>query len=153
MQKRKRTTPKPETSRLAAAPLPNTDPKATQPEPDLLRAKIYEFSPEHQEAARTKLLAMAFNSITKMSIAHLQRVAQFVDICENNTGCTTPAEEFINDLVMRHYIYSLTPDDVAEDLESFRKNFNDAVETTQYFTAQYPELISPAATSAAGSVD
>ena len=129
----------------AAAPEVKTEPATAtaQPHPDLLRAKIYNFSPEQQESARAELLAMILKSVTGMDASGLQDVAQFIEICENNAGCITPAEEFITDLVMTHSGYSLTPDWAADTLARFRENFGIAVNVAGRFATRYPELVKP----------
>jgi hypothetical protein len=46
---------------------------------------------------------------------------------------------------------SLTPAYATQVLGEFQKNFSDAIETTQRFTAQYPELVNPPAAGVADS--
>jgi hypothetical protein len=130
-------------------PQPNTEPEPApapsqaQPEPDLLRAQLYKLPERQAENARAALLAMILKSINEMD-ANLQTVAQFVEICENYSGTTTPAESFIVDLVTRHYYSALTPEDALEAIESpdgFRINFDDAVELAKRFNAQYPDRL------------
>lgn len=63
----------------------------------------------------------------------------------NFGGCTTPAEEFVVDVV-RHYGCSkkaLTPNAVAGHVETFRDNFKDAIEDARRMLKQYADLVNP----------
>lgn len=58
---------------------------------------------------------------------------------DDDTGCDTPAENFIYNLLLAESIRPLTPDDAALELGVFRKNFEDATKTTRYMANRYPE--------------
>jgi hypothetical protein len=160
MQKRNRTkrAPEPETVTAAAnaqelfkrgrriiTELAGTlHPAAEPPQlagPDLLRTEIYNLTPEQEESARAELLVAIVKSLTGMTASRLQRVAQFIEICENDHGTITPAEEFITGLVMVHSSCGLTPAYAADQLAEFRNNFGDTIDITSQFTARYSELI------------
>jgi hypothetical protein len=102
--------------------------------------------PQEKEAIRARLLAMVMKSVVDMSAHDVQEVAQFVDIVEHNGGCDTPAENFIADLVFRHYFMGgITPDVVHERLEdpeeSFQLEFDSAVDIARRFNAQYAAVL------------
>jgi hypothetical protein len=130
-------------------PQPNTEPEPApelsqaHPNPDLLRAQLHDL-PDHQaENARAMLLAMILKSISEKDAPRLQTVARFVEIAENDCGTVTPAENFIVDLVDRHFYDGLTPEDALAEIEGssgFRINFNEAVELAKRFNTQYPQL-------------
>ena len=132
-------------------PQSNTEPApaVAQPEPDLLRAKIYNFSPEQLESARITLLGMISKSLAEIPTLKLQDVGQFIEISKNDKGCSTPAEQFITDLVMLHSGWGLTPDKAAEKLATFRRDFDDSAEITRRFTARYAEFLKRTASAAA----
>ncbi|HEX4276447.1 MAG TPA: hypothetical protein VHZ74_13885 [Bryobacteraceae bacterium] len=71
-----------------------------------------------------------------------QRVnlAHFATILKNDAGCTSPAEEFIMSLVRYHgtAIVPLTPANIKDDLQTFRENFEQTLESTRHFVSLYP---------------
>jgi hypothetical protein len=71
-----------------------------------------------------------------------QRVnlAHFATILRNDSGCTSPAEEFIMSLVRYHAtaIAPLTPANIEDDLQTFRENFEQTLESTRHFVSLYP---------------
>jgi hypothetical protein len=70
-----------------------------------------------------------------------KRIAQFADLVRNYSGSSAPAEEFILGLVRYHSSgIPLTPDNVKEDLEEFRKNFEMTLANVRHFVRVYPEL-------------
>jgi hypothetical protein len=127
------------------APAAALAPAQAQPEPNLLRAPIDGLNPEQREQARVALLATIQESIAGLHTCRLQDVAQFVDIVENDAGCTTPAESFITSIVNDHYREEgLTPELAAWEIErpdGFRISFRDAIDTGKRFNAMYPKLM------------
>jgi hypothetical protein len=134
--------PAPAPAPLAAVPVLATQPPAhvvPRPNADLLCGIQWsELQPGEEKTLREQLLARAVKSLTKMSALRLQKFAEFVDLCEKDRGCDTPAEEFILSLVSTHYACGLTPDDVAEDLEDFRASFDYMAESAKMFKERYP---------------
>jgi hypothetical protein len=132
---------KPQPELLQPAPPAEMPPAAMRFE-DPLRMKTYDLAPAIEEALRDRLLAKILKSLTEMRTGSLQEVALFVDICENDHGCTTPAEEFITDLVA---VYQrgggLTPGQAAEVLDKFRENFTDALGIAKRFNALYADVL------------
>lgn len=94
--------------------------------------------PETEEAKLRTALAEA---VRKMSPCRLQELARFVQIMENDHGCSTPAENLITTLVLKHCLRGLTPESVEEELAEFRTDFNDAVRAAKQFNSQYPKLV------------
>jgi hypothetical protein len=68
----------------------------------------------------------------------------FVRILDAHRDCTTPAEEFILDIV-EHHAYggwaSITPDSIMEDLKTFRADFEDAIEAAKLHVRNYPAYV------------
>lgn len=98
------------------------------------------------ERARTELRA-ALCDMEGYELLNLWALWQAID--PNLRGCVTPVEQFIED-VAESYLVSLspnrrglTPDDVAEHLEKFRENFENAVWATRYFVERYRAEVSP----------
>ena len=146
------TQPKPKQTETtpAAAPVPATTlpPPRLVPRPnaDLLHGIQWsELQPAEENALREQLLARAVKSLTKMEATRLQNVAEFIDICEKDRGCDSPAEEFVRGLVRTHYWYGLTPDEAAEGLEEFRTSFDYMAESAKMFKERYPKAFEVAA--------
>ena len=79
---------------------------------------LREWKPEDKEALRARFLGGIMKSLETMCETRLQQAAQFVDLCEHNQGCITPAENFIADLMLSHYFFGgLIPDEVKDNLE------------------------------------
>jgi hypothetical protein len=76
------------------------------------------------------------------------RERAFLAICQKlhrgDRGCDTPFEEFFCHLVflIEHDRWP-TPDDVAEELDSFRENFKWMRETAKSFFEAYPDSEAP----------
>jgi hypothetical protein len=92
---------------------------------------------------------MISKSLAEIPTLKLQDVGQFIEISKNDKGCSTPAEQFITDLVMLHSGWGLTPDKAAEKLATFRRDFDDSAEITRRFTARYAEFLKRTASAAA----
>ena len=118
---------------------------APQPKLDPMSFKLYNHpSPEEEREVRQALLARLQQQFASMTAMDIQSVARYADIVDAETGCNTPAEEFITGLVDQHYSDGLTPDDVGHDMEQFRVNFDDMVRDARAFTARYPEAVKSA---------
>ncbi|MCC6861664.1 MAG: hypothetical protein IT158_24050 [Bryobacterales bacterium] len=121
----------------------------TKPEPTPEAPKTFTPQPkmtEEQEAAEyDRLLGDVVCRLTELRLHDLREVENFVDIVEHETGCNTPAEEFITDLVRYHCCRDggngLTPDDVRQHLEEFERNFWDEVEAARRFAKRYPKAV------------
>jgi hypothetical protein len=132
---------KPQPELLQPAP-PAEMPTAATLLEDPLQMKTYDLSPAIDEVLRGRLLGKILKSLTGFPTGTLQEVALFVDICENDHGCTTPAEEFITDLVVVYRRGSgLTPDQAAEVLDKFRESFTDALGIAKRFNALYADVL------------
>lgn len=74
----------------------------------------------------------------------LARVGAYLEIVENDSGCTTPFEEFISHLVFMYALRdsdSLTPDGLKNPLEDFREHFEDAIRTARIIARRHPDLV------------
>jgi hypothetical protein len=109
-----------------------------------MRDRFYKMPDEQREQARNALLAGLIERVSEMCETRLQSVVRFAEIETNNSGCVTPAEEYLSQLVDDHYERGLTPDDAAERLETFREDFTDVLKTSTRFIARYPETLKPA---------
>jgi|ERR1019366_3130051 hypothetical protein len=138
------------TKMAAAVPQTPTAPGvAPQPKPDPLRVSLSKLPPKQEQDIRAALLSKLTQQLTAMCTQHVQEVARFAVIVESDQGCASPAEEFITSMAMHYYHgRGLTPDDVVRQLEHFREDFDDAVETTVRFNAQYPAVVKAATTAA-----
>jgi hypothetical protein len=115
-----------------------------EPEPTKQRltlAGAIDPTPEQEKAARAELLASIVNPLAEMPNHMLRDIAQFLDICRNASGSTTPAEEFILNLVIVHYMRGLTPEIAADAIEEFRANYDDLREAMKRFNAIYRKSI------------
>lgn len=91
--------------------------------------------------ARTELRA----SLRKMDDYEVNLLWAAWKAIKSNHGCDTPAEEFVSSIAS-YYLRSLnpennrglTPDYVADQLETFRDNFRDALAVARHFNARYP---------------
>jgi hypothetical protein len=138
----KKTSPK--TANHAAAPVKPAPAVAPQPKMNLMKVDVSNLPNEQKEEVHHALLTeLLFRLIAKPAHS-LQEVLHYVEILETDSGCDTPAENFITKLVMVHTIRGLTPDDVAHDLEEFRLNFDDMAIAASEFTARYPEAVKSA---------
>lgn len=101
-------------------------------------------SPEFAIHARSQLRS----ALRKMSEHDVQVLwALWMAIGPNNHGCDSPAEEFIH-AVGLDYLFSLkpdrvglTPDDVAQNLETFKNTFDDMLAVTRRFNLKYAEAV------------
>lgn len=77
---------------------------------------------------------------------HLDLLAAAAKALSRDTGCGTPAEQFVTSVLMR-YRYAdekgrgMTPADVEDGLQTFREDFEDMIQTCAFNGARYPELI------------
>jgi hypothetical protein len=71
-----------------------------------------------------------------------------LDILRDENGCTSPTEEFLLDLLREYSHRAVTPEYVDSQMEEYRTNFNEAVETARFFTAKYAEALKPATAAA-----
>jgi hypothetical protein len=108
---------------------------------DLLQIRVYEISGEDKAALGRALMERIRTVIAEMSVLSLQEVAQFVDLVEHEAGGLTPAEEFIRGILLHHYVRGLTPKDVADQLATFREDFESALSRARRFALRYPQLM------------
>src|ERR1035441_10243266 len=92
---------------------------APQAKPDPMQVERRPLSPEQERDARKALLSRLRGQLADMSRCELQSLAWYADIQENDRGGDTPAEHFIGNLVMIHYLHGLTPDNADRCLEEF----------------------------------
>ena len=102
-------------------------------------------SPEQELEVRAALLARLQQQLAGMETCDIRSLVRYADIADANHGCDTPAEEFITRLVLRHHVRALTPEDAADYLEEFRRDFDFMVEGVRAFSARYPEAVKSAA--------
>jgi hypothetical protein len=68
-----------------------------------------------------------------------KQFAQFAALVRNYSGSSSPAEEFILELIRYHTAgIAVTPDNLQEDIEEFRQNFDLAIATARLLARQYP---------------
>lgn len=106
--------------------------------------RVHPWDHKDDEGFREKLLNLIEDSISEMNTSDLQQVAQFIDIVENDHGCTTPAEEFITSLIFGHYARAgkgLTPKIARSELQIFCEHFAAAVEITKRFNHTYSAIV------------
>jgi hypothetical protein len=137
-----------QTEMPAAVPAqPATRPPTVAPtEMDPLRVQsVYcmeETRPQEAKALRARLLEQIIQSLPRMDTTSVQSVAQFMDLCQNDRGCVTPAESFITDLVSDHYLHGgLTPETVMHEFDGncdgFKTNYEESLESVQRFNMAY----------------
>lgn len=63
------------------------------------------------------------------------------DLVEADRGSITPAENLIRTLLISANAKPLTPEDVQNDVDEFRDNFETAQETAVHFLRHYPDLV------------
>jgi hypothetical protein len=114
---------------------------AVEEEPDPLRARMYNMTDEQRAKLRVRLVDLITKSLADMSAVGVQDVAQFVYIEKGARGFITPAEEFIVGLVRHHYVRALTPEDVVQDVDNFRDDFDTDIDVARRFNSMYPELV------------
>jgi hypothetical protein len=132
----------------AATPATQPPERVPVPEPnaDLFRGvEWWKLQPAEEETLRERLLARVVKSLTTIDLYNLRLIAQFMDICYNNRGSDTPAEEFVRKLIMIHYSRGLTPEETAEEVEEFRDSFNFMTQSARVFNARYHEAVKAAA--------
>ena len=112
------------------------------PVPDeLLQVKLYNFDKDTSEAFRAPLTNWILQKLGDMHTLNIQRVAQFIEIVEHDSGSATPAEEFITGLVTLYAYHGLTPNDAECSLENFRDNFDVAIKVAKWMQLKYPSLL------------
>jgi hypothetical protein len=136
--------PKPTATPPAAAPATPAPAVAPQPKMNLMKVDLSRLSAQQDEEVHDALLAQLLQRFAAKSTRGLQDVLWYVEILETDSGCDTPAENFITQLVMVHALRGLTPDDVDHDLKDFRLNFDDMAIAAAEFTARYPEAVKSA---------
>lgn len=128
-------------TKLAVAPA-KPAPAEAQSKPDPMEIPRYgSLSPEQEAWVRAELLARLQRQFAEMSTCEIRDIAWYADMEQSNRGAHTPAEDFIDSLIMTHRLRGLTPDDVADDLEEFRRTFESIVTCTRNFNARYPKLV------------
>ncbi|HEY3439458.1 MAG TPA: hypothetical protein VGK29_01845 [Paludibaculum sp.] len=75
----------------------------------------------------------------------LKAAAVFCQILEENRGCTTPSQEFLEGLVMDWWRRGgiLEIEDVEQRLETFRENHNDMIGMAQRVARFLPDVVRP----------
>lgn len=71
-----------------------------------------------------------------LSKPQFEMLAAFLKIMRQNHGCSTPVDEFICGL-WRHAVYAMTPENVQEDLDQCKENFESAIGEAKQLVRQY----------------
>ena len=100
---------------------------------------------QHERQYRDIMAEVATRLHEITDLWNAQRLLAFLNIVRDDEGCTTPAEEFLLDLLQASYYRGVTPEYVDFKMGEFRENFNDVLEATKQFTARYAEALKPAA--------
>jgi hypothetical protein len=105
----------------------------------LVRSKIFKLDDNAREAYRKPLTDWILQKLEKLSVLRVHEVAQFVELADSDG----PAEQFIKSLMIYYTYFALTPDAAARDLETFREQFEDAIDDAKRMLKQYPDLVKP----------
>ena len=123
-------------------PHPKTKPAAALAEP---KPEPRQLNPRIEEAQQQlEVLQMFAREINQLDSIKLMRVKAFCLIMSRSRGCTTPIEEFIEQLVQR-YAWSndegrgLTIEEVEEELEDLRgADLADEIRQAHFMASRYP---------------
>ena len=129
-------------SRRAAPPKPSRTRKV-QPRPAISLHETWKAEQAANTARATTRTAELAASLDLEDLDERERV--FLATCQminrRNTGCTTPFEEFFHNLAFSvEYGMWPTPDDVASELEEFRRDYDDIRRDATQFLKNYPKL-------------
>ena len=80
-------------------------------------------SDEERRDARAALLTHIVEQTAYLHLEELQDMAILLEILQNDTGCTSPAEEFITNLLASYQCDDLTPEDAERELAEFKSSF------------------------------
>ena len=135
-----------QSKKLAVAPAKPAPAPVAHPNLDPMDISTWrDLSPEQQQWIRAELLARIQRKFADMSTCAIQSVAWYVHMEIANHGCITPAENFIDSLIMTHRIRGLTPESAASTLEEFQEEFESIAECTKRFNnLRYPALVNSA---------
>jgi hypothetical protein len=111
-------------------------------EGDPLRIQVCNLSAPDKAMLKDRLLRMISEEIAAISsVGNVQAVARFIDTINNVRGFTTPAEQFIENILNIHYREGLTSERVMDELtgqDGLSRNLKDTVHTAERFTRMYP---------------
>lgn len=91
-----------------------------------LRIDLYhhDLTQEQLDMLRANLTQRVIEAIGKADLRGLQNLARCADAMQHASGCVTPAEQFIENLVRNHYTGGLTTANVAVELEDFQNGYD-----------------------------
>jgi hypothetical protein len=112
---------------------------------DILRCDIDKL-PEHEKIGVRELLEKEVHRAVEAAVIHgnldeLQRLAQFVNLLDNNRWMTTPAENLVDQLVRTHYECGLNIKDAERHFGDFRDSFKIVEQNIEYYAEMYPNGI------------
>jgi len=102
--------------------------------------------PTGPTAAHKATKAEVAEMLQRLSSRQVECAAAFICALLTGSGCTTPAEEFLIELVS-FYAYTdgaLTPAFAVGSLKEFKLNFSEAKRTTMLMARRHPEWIKEA---------
>lgn len=117
---------------------------------DILRCLTYDMSKEVLAALRGPFLEMISTHLADASVFELQAICRFLDVLDNDTGSTSPAESFITQILDIHYEIGLTPEDVEREIDpknsnGFAMNFDGQAQQRERYDAMYGNRAAPRA--------
>lgn len=90
------------------------------------------------ENLRTALIAEVAAAVLRLGLIDLRRLVLFVEVLEKYKGFTTPAEEFIANILFDYERNNLTPDSAHEAIKTFTENYQDAIAIAKNFIGRNP---------------
>ena len=93
-------------------------------------------TPDQEKAACAELVQRVAN---RNSPLHVVLVTAAVDAIEQRSGCITPAETFLEDVLADYAWGRLSPDRVQESLETYRADLERTTEDVRDFVRRNPE--------------
>jgi hypothetical protein len=80
------------------------------------------------------------HEITGLTESERMELLLFLTIVRNNTGSTTPVEDFICSMVAHHTHTPMTPGVIKFEVEQLTHNWTGTIENAAFLSAQYPKL-------------
>lgn len=110
---------------------------------NLLRASFWDAG--IKESARTELTDFILRALEQFSPIKIQTIARFVDACRHESGCETPAESFLVEMVYQHYERGgITPKSIEKQLDpdspdGFMLNFTEFKQAHERYEEMYAQ--------------
>jgi hypothetical protein len=117
--------------------------KSKQSEPARALSALPKPKPEPRPGtAGQHALSTLSETLQDLSEVNLELLATFAKVLRRNTGCTTPAEEFISHVVLAYGFRDgqgrgMTPKDIETDVETFREDFEDLIDNHAFICERY----------------